>query len=66
MAVSRFNRIRLLLLLVALGAVQVWAQKADNASATGGTPLSSMSLEQLDEKLQVRLLPAIYRLWRDC
>lgn len=52
MAFSRFNRFRFLLLLVAVGAVQVWAHKTDNASASGRPPLSSMSLEQLDEKLQ--------------
>jgi hypothetical protein len=50
---SRFNRFRFLLLLVAIGAVQVWANKTGSVSADGGTPLSALSLEELGEKLQV-------------
>src|SRR4051812_18061401 len=47
MAFSRVNRA--LLLLLAIGAVHVWAK----TNRSQGTPLSSLSLEELDEKLQV-------------
>ncbi|KAK0643451.1 putative zinc transporter [Cercophora newfieldiana] len=50
MAFTRFNRIRLLLLLVSIGAVQVWANKTGDASPSN--TLSSLSVEELDEKLQ--------------
>jgi solute carrier family 39 (zinc transporter), member 7 len=56
MAFSQFNRFRLLLLLVAIGAAQVWANKTGNVDADGESPLSALSLGELDEKLQVRRL----------
>ncbi|KAK1755813.1 ZIP zinc transporter-domain-containing protein [Echria macrotheca] len=46
MAFSRLNRA--IFLLLAIGAVHVWAK----TNASQGTPLSSLSLEELDEKLQ--------------
>ncbi|KAK0619914.1 zinc transporter YKE4 [Immersiella caudata] len=52
MAFSRFNRVRFLLLLVLIGAVQVWARKTGDAPSSEWAPISALSLAELDEKLQ--------------
>jgi len=54
MAVSRLGR--MLLLLASIGVAHVLDEAAAGSSTGKGIPLSSLSREQLDEQLQVRLM----------
>jgi len=46
----------MLLLLASIGVAHVLAEAAAGSSTGKGIPLSSLSREQLDEQLQVRLM----------